>query len=226
MQSGDDLARQRLIENYLPFARVLAAKLFAKRIDNDLDFAEYMQLASMGLIHAVDQFDHTKGILFTTFASHRINGSVLNGLEQMTEKREQIATRKRLYEERRLSVKSVISEPELDTFQQLAEIAISFALGYMLDNPLAYHHAEATIEDSVYGGLELKQLREKVRALVDRLPHKERIIIKSHYLNHLPFNVIAETLQLTRGRISQLHKNALKLLHKAIRNSELRDVVL
>lgn len=225
LRLGDELARQQLIESYLPFARMLAAKLFAKRIDSDLEFEEYMQFASLGLIQAVDHFDHTRQIQFSTFAAHRIKGSVLNGLEHMSEKREQISTRRQLREERNLSIKAVLSEPEVDTFQQLAEIAISFAFGYILENPVTYHHEDAISEDSVYAGLELKQLREKVRYLVNRLPHKERIIIKSHYLNHLPFNTIADTLQLSKGRIAQLHKNALSLLHQALGSSESCDAI-
>ncbi|MFZ6659040.1 sigma-70 family RNA polymerase sigma factor [Undibacterium sp. TJN19] len=219
-------ARQCIIESYLPFARILAAKIFGRRIDNDLDFAEYMQFASLGLVQAVDQFDFSRDILFRTFATHRINGAILNGLEHMSEKREQISTRRRLNDERNNAIKSVIAEAEIDTFQQLAEIAISFAFGYILDNPHIYQHDEAITQESAYGGLELKQLREKVRALVERLPHKERLVIKSHYLNHLPFNVIAETLELSKGRIAQLHSSALKLLHRSIRNIEICDVIL
>ena len=50
-------ARHQLIEHYLPFARPIAAALFARRGPLLVDFMDYMQLATIGLIEAIDRYD-------------------------------------------------------------------------------------------------------------------------------------------------------------------------
>jgi RNA polymerase sigma factor for flagellar operon FliA len=214
VRAGDKDARERLIESYLPFARMLAAKLFAGRIDSDQDFSEYVQFATVGLIEAVDRFEPERDVMFKTFAGHRINGAVMNGLEHLSEKREQISVRKRLATERRDSGKEALDEKDKDVFQQLAEVAVGLALGHFLSDPEATEEENVSVPDNRYGGLELKQMQDQVRALVENLPPRERMVIKYHYLNFVPFHLIAETLGVTKGRVSQIHRRALQLLRE------------
>lgn len=214
-RSGGAAARARLIEGYLPFVRMLAARMFAGRIDHDLEFDEYLQFGTIGLIEAVDRFDPAMGNQFKTFAGHRINGAILDGIGQMSEKRTQVNTRKRLLAERRDAAKAALDNGTRDLFQQLADVAIGLALGYVLDDPLVYYHQDATVADQHYARVEMVQLRSKMQALVAALPEKERMVIKYHYLNQVPFTVIAQTMGVSKGRVSQLHNQALALLRRA-----------
>lgn len=223
-RAGEDAARARLIEAYLPFARILAARLYAARIDYDVEFDDYLQYATVGLIESVDRFDPGFGVLFKTFAAHRIQGAVSNGLEQSSEKRVQVSTRKRLLAERRDAAAAVLGGDAADLFQQLADVAVGLALGYVLENPAEERLADADDTPQGYGALEMAQLRSRLESLVSALPQRERLVIKYHYLNHTPFNVIADTMGLTKGRISQIHRNALDLLRKAMRSVQACDV--
>lgn len=213
LQQGDPAARQSLIAAYLPFARILAAKVYARRIEQDLEFEEYLQFATLGMIEAVDRFDAGLGVLFRTYAAHRISGAIRNGLEHLSEKRQQIATRQRLLEERRQSGLAA-EQHSGDVFQQLAEMAIGLALGYMLDDAAAYQHPDAVQPEQLYNASELRQLRERVLKLVAGLPPQEKLVIKYHYLQQQSFTEIADTMQLSKGRISQIHRRALQLLRE------------
>jgi RNA polymerase sigma factor for flagellar operon FliA len=53
---------------------------------------------------------------------------------------------------------------------------------------------------------------------VDSLPPQDRMVLRSHYLQELPFDEIAAMLQLTKGRISQIHKQALQRLRVLMRD--------
>jgi RNA polymerase sigma factor for flagellar operon FliA len=224
-RAGERTARDRLIEAYLPFVRVMAAKVYAGRIDSDLEFNEYLQFGTIGLIESVDRFDPALGIGFKTFSAHRINGAILSGLETLSEKRVQISTRKRLQIERRDSAKATLADKgSKDLFQQLAEVAIGLALGYILDNPVTYQHEDATVADHQYAGLEMEQLRHRMQGLIGTLPQRERMVIKYHYLNQFPFTQIADTMGITKGRVSQLHRNALELLRTSMRAVSACDV--
>ncbi|MGZ3182491.1 MAG: sigma-70 family RNA polymerase sigma factor [Telluria sp.] len=212
-RAGEPAARTRLIETYLPFARIMSAKLYAGRVTDEVEFSEYLQFGSIGLIESVDRFDVSAGVLFRTFAAHRITGAILNGLEHMTEQREQFAVRKKLDAERRDSAKGALADGTRDLFQQLADVAVNLALGFVLDGAAAYD--EPAVPQPHYSSAELVQLRTTLHALVARLPERERLVIKYHYLNQVPFHVIADEMGLTRGRISQLHAGALERLRGA-----------
>lgn len=215
-RGGDTLARDRLIETYLPFARIMAAKLYAARVEHDIGFDDYLQYATVGLIESVDRYDPAVGAQFKTFSAHRIQGAVWTGLEQLSEKRVQIATRRRLIAERRDCAAAALDGQTGDLFQQLADVAVSLALGFALEDGADAQHAEADAARHPYGALEMTQLRSRLQALVAGLPQRERLVIKSHYLNQIPFNLIADTMGITKGRVSQIHRSALEQLRTSV----------
>jgi RNA polymerase sigma factor FliA len=98
--AGDADARSRLLEMHLPYAKILAGVYFGRRYHDEVEFGDYLQLASIGLVEALDRFDPARGVQFRTFAARRMHGAILDGLERMTEKQQQIAARQRLRNER------------------------------------------------------------------------------------------------------------------------------
>ena len=214
----DEAARAELAASYQPFARMLAAKAYARRTGPEIEFDDFLQLARVGLMEAIDRFDPALGCKFETYASARIRGSILNGLEAFTEVQQQIAARKRVVSGR---VKDLIAQPEGaaegDVFTRLADIAVGLAVGFALEDSGMHVPGEGWAVDSAYAGVALKQLRERVRQMVEALPPRHRSVIYAHYLQHVSFDEIAASMALTRGRIAQLHREGLVLLRKQIR---------
>ncbi len=207
-------ARERLVSAYMGFARMLAAKVYARRTIEGMEFADYLQYATVGLIEAVDRFDPERGVLFESFAAVRITGAMLTGLESSTEIQRQIATRKRVIGDRVASLADAappLAGPEA-VFAHLAELAIGLAVGFALEDSGMYLQEEATYADNTYAGVELKQLRGRVKAALGEIGANQRRVIELHYLQHLPFEDVASRMSLTRGRISQIHKEALQNL--------------
>lgn len=208
-----DAVRHTLIEAYVPFARILAAKAYSNRIGNEFEFEEYMQLAVLGLIEAVDRYDPAKGATFKTYSSYRITGAILSGLESLSEKQEQLTLLKRLRRERLESLKDPAeADNSDDLFAKLADVALGLALGFMLEDCGLYRDADSETPDSAYGALEAKELRHYVRSRVSGLPERERNLIILHYYQHIPFEQIAKKLGISKGRVSQLHRKALSAM--------------
>src|SRR5437763_3531421 len=63
-RDGDQLARHQLIERYLPLARSLARRY--ERRGESID--DLVQVASLGLVKAIDRFDSQRGLSFSTYA--------------------------------------------------------------------------------------------------------------------------------------------------------------
>ena len=71
-RDGDPLAREQLVERFLPLARQLARRY--QRASEPLD--DLLQVASMGLIKAIDRFDADREIAFSSYAVPTILGEI------------------------------------------------------------------------------------------------------------------------------------------------------
>jgi RNA polymerase sigma-B factor len=69
---GDSVAREQLVERFLPLARQLARRY--QRAGEPLD--DLLQVASMGLIKAIDRFDPAREIAFSSYAVPTILGEI------------------------------------------------------------------------------------------------------------------------------------------------------
>ncbi len=240
-ESNDLQARDQLIELHLDYARVVAASYYGRRMHNDIEFAEYHQLAALGLIESIDRYDPVRGAQFRTFAARRMHGAILNGLERLTEKQQQIAVRTRLRKERLNSIKEqamqakgdpVVEAGKFDKhhaeelFRYLAEVGIGIALSKLLeDSGMLADPARDSIQvDGHYQAVELKQLRRRVRELIGQLSHQEQTVIASHYLHEHAFADIAAHLGVTCGRVSQIHRRALQTMRGLLKAGRRCDV--
>jgi RNA polymerase sigma factor for flagellar operon FliA len=215
--------RNALAVHYAEFARMLAAKAYARRVVEDLEFDDFHQYARIGLLEAVERFRPDGGAKFETYAALRINGAMLNGLARASELQEQLAARKRVLEERTGSLNEA---PEDDVFARLARLAVGLAVGMMLEGSGMFRPGDERVDtsDAPYASLALAQLCARVRAAVTQLPLRQRQVVEGHYLQHEAFDDIARRLALSKGRVSQLHREALTGLRAALQRHAILNV--
>jgi len=220
-ENPNDDARAALINHYTPLVKTISASLYARRPDDEVEFDEFFQLGLVGLVESVDRYDLNSNATFETYASYRIRGSILNGLEKMTERREQSAYYARLRKERMQSIVEEDSDDqENNLFEEMVEVALGMAICYMLEDTGMVRSEAENSGDHVYQMQELLQLKERLIEAVDCLPEREHMIIEYHYFKQVSFIKIAEILSLTKGRVSQLHKRALLLLREELNKKQ------
>jgi RNA polymerase sigma factor for flagellar operon FliA len=224
-RTGAQVSRDALVERYAAFARMLAAKAYGRRVIDEMEFDDYLQYAHVGLIESIGRYDPDQGAKFETFAASRINGAILNGLESATELQGQLAARKRLLAGRVEALHDNASEPdeEEDVFARLAATAIGLAVGFLLEDSGMYQGGQEVIGEGGYASVELAQLRDLVRAEVQLLKEQQRKVIGYHYLQQIPFEQIAGILGVSKGRVAQIHKEALGRLQEQLKAHRVLD---
>ncbi|WP_239024450.1 sigma-70 family RNA polymerase sigma factor [Ramlibacter humi] len=224
---GDAGARERLLEMHMPYARVVAGSYYARRYHDEIEFGDYLQYASVGLLEAMERYEPGRGAQFRTFAARRMHGAILNGLERLTEKQQQISARQRVRAERMQAMKDLAREqaglkpgaaPRTteQLFDFIAEVGLGLALAWVLEGTSMVEDPDGAESVPFYREVEVRQLRERLLRAIEELPPQERTVIRSHYIQEVPFEQVASTMGVTRGRISQVHKQALLRLRSAL----------
>jgi RNA polymerase sigma factor for flagellar operon FliA len=219
---GSLAARQQLFSVHSAFARNIARRHYREQRGGDLEVQDLYQHAYAGLLEALDGYDPAYGAPFRPYAARRISGSVLDGIMKVSEVREQLSWARRVRRERLHS----LTEPgaarsDAAPIEALAELAMGLALGFMLEGTGLFSPAEEVAlqatSDTAYDSLEWKETLARLHEHLAALPEREQTILRQHYTNGVGFNELATLLNVTKGRISQLHRAALLLLRKRLR---------
>lgn len=207
--------RLALFERFALMARGIAARHYRRDAVVPISFPELIQLAYAGLLEAIDRFKPELGVPFRFFAARRIAGSVINGIASHCEINRQISVRRKIARERVQS----ISRGKLDTnarlddaLDTLGDLISGLALGFMLDDAAA----DIDLAPDPFETMAWRQTIDLLRHQVDQLPDRERLVVRLHYFDGLRFDQAAEILGLSKGRISQVHREAVTRLSKRL----------
>lgn len=164
--------------------------------DNLLDRRDYFQFGIEGLSEAIDRFDPDYGTKFETYAIQRIRGKIYDELRKNSEKLSVSAYSKNVIytEASTLSVNHPSSEE------------VGLQLYEMLPG-------DSEIPDAL---LEKNELKQKLIELIKNLKERERTILSLYYYEDLNYKEIAQVLNITVSRVSQIHSRILNLLKQKL----------
>ena len=196
----------QLTRHYAPWATAIARSIHRRVPAYPVDCEDFVQNAQVGLLEAIDRFDPERGIPFQAFAKPRVRGAVFNGIRTIFGDRAGAAHEVRLSQR----LESLQEPAGGDPLEPLVQSIVGLALGYMLDD--AAHVQDA----GPLGYAQTHEQHRRLRAAVCRLPPRLRDIIERHYFRFVPFVDMASAAGLTKGRISQLHREALQALRSEL----------
>lgn len=211
-------ARQALFRKYQPLARRVAWRFMRDDPATPVEFGELLQLASVGLLEAIERYSPERSVPFRYYCPRRIAGAIADGVAKLSEVNSQISTVRRIKRERTRSLAQDRVQPAdlAGKLDLIGDIAAELALGLMLEGSALYLEDERDTAPDAYETLAWAQALRQVRSALETLPERDRMIIGWHYLDGLPFDEIARLYGLSKGRISQIHKAALALLRKRL----------
>lgn len=228
---GDPDARSQLLDRYLGLVHHAAHEM-AARVGHAVELDDLVSAGTLGLIQALEAFELSRGLAFSTYAVQRIRGAILDELRSRDWRPRSVRAKGR-----KLAATITALETELGRAPEPREIAA--AMGIPLDAywklredidgglllslgaanrqqgeeapPLEDTIPDARIEEPA-AHLGKEEQVQQVRAAIQELPPRERTVLALYYYEELNLKQIAEVLHVTESRVSQIRTQALKRL--------------
>ena len=186
-----------LIVDNLKYVKGLVKHVLANYGYDDGYFNDCYSAASLALVEAYKKFDPNSGYPFKSFFYLRVRGAVIDCIRRLTSAtgRYSKATTKKSIKCHEHNVKQVAVQNEFTD---------EFTYDYYDCDVL--NPEENTIE------VEVKGLMGQVLA---DMPLRDRMVLVHYYIDGMTFEQIANTMDITRGWVSRVHKKALEMAREA-----------
>lgn len=209
VHSKDVAVRNLLFDKYSSWAKWLAKELYFKVSIYDLELCEFEQYALEGLIQAIERYSLDKGVKFKSYAEYRIKGNILNNMPKLSECSARYNFNARFKEE----VSDIEATTEDEPIEELVAIIGSLSIGYLLAESDKEVHS---LQGTYYSSPEMDIIISKVMRIVSSLEEPIKSIISAYYYKDISMTMIADLLDLTKGRVSQLHKLGIDKIRKIL----------
>jgi RNA polymerase sigma factor for flagellar operon FliA len=221
-------ARERLILEYLPLVKHIAYRM-SINFPSHIIIDDITNDGLLGLIQAIDGFKYDRGIEFSTYATYRIRGAILDALRAFDWAPRSLRKKSKEIQEAFSTVENNLGRPaktsEVASFlgmdlkdldivmrkiQGLTIISLDDFINPESDENKSLldilHDEEQLLPE---GFIEKKELISKIGSFIENLPYKEKLVITLYYYEELNLKEISHILNLSESRISQLHTKAM-----------------
>ena len=216
-----------LVEKNMGLVRKIAWHMHG-RVKSAVDIEDLIQIGMYGLVTAAQNYVVKEGVSFSSYASIRIRGEIVDHLRrnsnlsrttiQMQQKYKSSVEvlSKQLQREPNndeIAVEMGLKTAELHNWEQAFAANTHQSLDTVYDEFSIWF---ATKEQNPEEELTDTELRENLVEALKTLPEREALLIQLYYVEELNVYEIAEVLDITTGRVSQIKKNAVSRLREYI----------
>ena len=233
-REGDPAAREQLVERFLPLARQLARRY--QRGGEPLD--DLIQVASLGLLKAIDRFDPARETAFSSFAVPTILGElkrhfrdkgwsvrVPRDLQEMAVRVERMAD-EMSRELGRAPTPAEIAERTGATLEQVLEAreAAGAYRAVSLDRPRSEEEEDGESYGDAFGvedpGFGLAEDSATVERLMRVLSEREREVLRLRFEEDLTQSEIGQRVGVSQMHVSRLIRQSLARLREEADQAE------
>ena len=231
----DPAIREQLIVAHVQLVRYVASRMLSN-LHSSVELQDLQSYGMFGLIDAIERYDPSREVKFSTFATYRIQGAINDEMRaQAWEPRSVRALHRRVLAgisdlehnlgrapiEEEVATHVGITVAELRRVQH--EVASSRVVS--TDAHAASDGAGLTLADMLGSreqedlgmmNSQVSQVLLMLTAALDRLPSNERVLLQLIYVQQMMLKDIARVLKVTDSWVSHLHTRAMVSLQRAM----------
>ena len=226
--SDDSTNINQLIENNMGLVRKIAWHMHG-RVKSAIEIEDLIQIGMYGLVTAAQNYVVKEGVSFASYAGIRIRGEIVDHLRrnsnlcrttiQMQQKYnttiEKLSKKlQRIPSNTEIAKDMGIEAFELDNWEQAFAANTHQSLDSVYDEFSIWF---ASNDQSPEDELSETELRNNLVEALKTLPEREAMLVQLYYVEELNVYEIAEVLDITTGRVSQIKKSAISRLREFIK---------
>lgn len=223
IQEGDKDAREQFIKGNLR----LVLSIIQRFSGSNENIDDLFQIGCIGLMKAIDNFDATLNVKFSTYAVPMIIGEIRRYLRDNNSIRVSRSVRDTAYKAiyaKEAMMKDSDKEPTIEELAKKLEIPaqeIVFALDAIQSPVSLYEPVYAESGDTLYIMDQISDKKNKeekwieeisLKAAIDRLSEREHKIIELRYFEGKTQMEVAQEIDISQAQVSRLEKKALRTM--------------
>lgn len=228
LEDADSESREQIILQHTPLVKYVIGRL-AIHLPQILDFEDVLAYGTLGLIQALDRYDPSRGVKFESYAVMRIRGAILDALRALRGLPQSVTAKAKRLQSTAVELEATLGRPPTDEElaaaleistselnQQMVDASwVTVSLDTILENQADGHLGALTShhrDDDVSGTVERSETITELSQALDTLGERERLILSLYYHDELTMREIGQVLDVSEGRVCQLHARALHKL--------------
>jgi RNA polymerase sigma factor FliA len=227
--------RDEMLAAHMPLVRLVAERIH-RRLPPGVDLGSLIHSGVVGLLEALQRYDDRRGVAFQTYARYRIQGEIIEYLRSLDWVSRSVRSWGRKIAVARTRLAGRFGR-EASPEEMALELGVPLPEYYRVDQKVS-DAALLSLEDLTpaseeewgktqeefgtrafqdpFACVEGKELVEKLAVAIGTLPERERLVVTLYYHEELTLREIGEILDLTEGRICQIHTQAVTRLQTAL----------
>lgn len=233
--------KEQIIEEYIPLVKYIASRvMFGK--NKYMEYEDLVSYGMIGLIDALNKYDDTKGMKFSSYASIRIKGAMIDELRKNRPISKGAMDKLNRYNKAIEELHGILlREPNNSEIAEYLEISINEVaeienyINYIsivsLENVIFSEDEDINlmgiIEDKTSPSpdsyIEDKEKLEILTQAIKLLKEKDRIVLNLYYYEGLTLKEIGKVLNVSESRVCQLHSRCIRNLRECMKKLHYTD---
>ena len=228
-------SKEQIVTKYIPLVKYIASRVIIGK-SKHIEYEDLVSYGMIGLMDALSKFDEKRGMKFSTYASIRIKGAMIDELRKNSPISKGAMDKLNRYN---LIIETLqkenMREPTMDeianalkiSIQEVSDIEsyINYISIVSLEDLISSDDDEmpiiGTIEDkkspSPEKTLEDKEEIEYLTKSLDTLNEKDKTVLSLYYYEGLTLKQIGKVLDVSESRVCQLHTRAIVHLRQTLK---------
>jgi len=235
-ERGDAAAREELIVRNMRIVKFIAGRM-AIHVPSSVEMDDLIGWGVLGLLNAIDRYDHKQDIKFTTYASIRVRGAIIDQIRTMDWAPRSLRAMARKMGEARDKLRHELGrEPAAgaiaevlgttidhveDTLAQLQTAQVLSLQDYIpAEDSGDPRLLDVTCDPRAKApdfAMSERERQDRIVQAINALPDQQQKVLHLYYYEELTLKEIGAVLDVSESRICQVHSAAMKALRRAVR---------